>query len=179
MYAIAYRWYRKPDIPKICVVPRHHAGADFGTMTEPATDSFFRNLGPTLVLLRELRGKGQRELARAAGISPSQLSRYEKGKGLPQLNVIERNVRSLDLTPIDLFYTMALVDLREEEMAVGKLPIGEPNLLLTGKLLGRPVSDALRQVLDGLFALQAQFVGLSLERRLILESSILEGEERI
>lgn len=71
---------------------------------------------------------------------------------------------------------MALVDLREEEMAMGKLPIGEPNLLLTGKLLGRSVADALRQVLDGLFALQAQFVVLSVGRGRLREEAVADGK---
>ena len=48
----------------------------------------FSNLGRTLGLLRELRGKSQARVAREAGIGKSQLSKYEKGQSAPTLEFL-------------------------------------------------------------------------------------------
>jgi transcriptional regulator with XRE-family HTH domain len=73
----------------------------------------FRNLGKTLVLLRELRGKSQAQVAREAGVGKSQLSKYENGKELPKLDSLARVLEALALDYWSFFYTLALVDERE------------------------------------------------------------------
>ena len=56
----------------------------------------FVNLGRTLSLLRELRGKSQASVAREAGIGKSQLSKYENGKELPKLDSLEKVLIALE-----------------------------------------------------------------------------------
>ena len=72
----------------------------------------FRNLGRSLTLLREMRGKSQAQVAREAGIGKSQLSKYESGKELPKLDSLEKVLTALDLGPVDLFSTLEMVDRR-------------------------------------------------------------------
>ena len=71
----------------------------------------FRHLGLTLRLLRELRGQSQGEIAKEAGISKSQLSKYENGR-LPKLETLERLLESLGVEYFQFFYTLYLVDRR-------------------------------------------------------------------
>ena len=52
----------------------------------------FRHLGLTLRLLRELRGQSQGQVAKEAGISKSQLSKYENGR-LPKFEQRELMAR--------------------------------------------------------------------------------------
>jgi transcriptional regulator with XRE-family HTH domain len=70
----------------------------------------FRNLGKALALLRDLRGKNQAQIARAAGMGKSQLSKYESGKELPRLDSLERLLDALGVSAQDFFHTMALVN---------------------------------------------------------------------
>jgi transcriptional regulator with XRE-family HTH domain len=72
----------------------------------------FVNLGRTLSLLRELRGKSQACVAREAGIGKSQLSKYENGKELPKLDSLEKVLRALEVGHFEFFYTLYLVDRR-------------------------------------------------------------------
>jgi transcriptional regulator with XRE-family HTH domain len=72
----------------------------------------FVNLGRTLSLLRELRGKSQAQVAREAGIGKSQLSKYENGKELPKLDSLEKVLAVLDVGHFEFFYTLYLVDQR-------------------------------------------------------------------
>lgn len=71
----------------------------------------FRHLGLTLRLLRELRGQSQGQVAKEAGISKSQLSKYENGR-LPKLETLERLLESLGVEYFQFFYTLYLVDRR-------------------------------------------------------------------
>jgi transcriptional regulator with XRE-family HTH domain len=71
----------------------------------------FRHLGLTLRLLRELRGQNQGLVAKEAGISKSQLSKYENGR-LPKLETLERLLESLGVEYFQFFYTLHLVDRR-------------------------------------------------------------------
>lgn len=64
----------------------------------------FSYVGPTLMLLRELTGKSQHEVAKGAGIGKSQLSKYENGKELPKLESLGRVLTALDLSPLAFFY---------------------------------------------------------------------------
>lgn len=53
-------------------------------------------LGPALRLLREERGLTQVELARAAALSTSQVSAYERARRRPSLASLERLLCALD-----------------------------------------------------------------------------------
>lgn len=75
------------------------------------------NLGRTLSLLRELRGKSQARVAREAGIGKSQLSKYENGKELPKLDSLEKVLNVLEVGHFEFFYTLYLVDRRAAELA--------------------------------------------------------------
>jgi transcriptional regulator with XRE-family HTH domain len=77
----------------------------------------FVNLGRTLGLLRELRGKSQALVAREAGIGKSQLSKYENGKELPKLDSLEKVLRALHVGYFEFFYTLYLVDGRAADLA--------------------------------------------------------------
>lgn len=88
----------------------------------------FVNLGRTLSLLRELRGKSQSCVAREAGIGKSQLSKYENGKELPKLDSLEKVLRALEVGHFEFFYTLYLVDRRAAELLRlgGEAAEGEP-----------------------------------------------------
>src|SRR5690349_11970536 len=77
----------------------------------------FANLGRTLSLLRELRGKSQSRVAREARIGKSQLSKYENGKELPKLDSLEKILRVLKVDMFEFFYTLYLVDGRASALA--------------------------------------------------------------
>jgi len=62
----------------------------------------FEHLGPALVLLRNLRGVKQSELAQMAGIRSSQVSGYESGAVQPQLAQLERLLKGLEV-PFEVF----------------------------------------------------------------------------
>jgi transcriptional regulator with XRE-family HTH domain len=74
----------------------------------------FAKLGPTLTLIRELRGKSQARVAREAKIGKSQLSKYENGKELPKLESLEKVLSALGIGYFDFFYTLELIDRRAE-----------------------------------------------------------------
>lgn len=78
--------------------------------------AMFTNLGRTLSLLRELRGKSQARVAREAGIGKSQLSKYENGKELPKLDSLEKVLIALKVSYFEFFYTLYLVDRRASEL---------------------------------------------------------------
>ncbi|HKV10027.1 MAG TPA: helix-turn-helix transcriptional regulator [Thermoanaerobaculia bacterium] len=79
--------------------------------------TMFVNLGRTLSLLRELRGKSQALTAREAGIGKSQLSKYENGKELPKLDSLEKVLKALEVGHFEFFYTLYLVDRRAADLA--------------------------------------------------------------
>jgi transcriptional regulator with XRE-family HTH domain len=87
----------------------------------------FTNLGRTLGLLRELRGKSQARVAREAGIGKSQLSKYENGKELPKLDSLEKVLNALGVGHFEFFYTLYLVDERAAELA--RTDDGPPGIL--------------------------------------------------
>ena len=78
--------------------------------------AMFTNLGRTLSLLRELRGKSQARVAREAGIGKSQLSKYENGKELPKLDSLEKVLIALKVSYFEFFYTLYLVDRRASDL---------------------------------------------------------------
>src|SRR5215210_8543744 len=79
----------------------------------------FANLGRTLSLLRELRGKSQAWVAREAGVGKSQLSKYENGKELPKLDSLEKVLLVLEVGHFEFFYTLYLVDRRAADLNRG------------------------------------------------------------
>ncbi len=82
--------------------------------------AMFANLGRTLSLLRELRGKSQARVAREAGIGKSQLSKYENGKELPKLDSLEKVLIALKVGYFEFFYTLYLVDRRAADLGAGE-----------------------------------------------------------
>jgi len=118
----------------------------------------FINLGKTLGLLRELRGKSQALVAREAGIGKSQLSKYENGKELPKLDSLEKVLKALDVGHFEFFYTLFLVDQRASELASGEneeviLQLGMPPLLRGTSHLVPTTDQAFSRVFNDLLLL--------------------------
>jgi transcriptional regulator with XRE-family HTH domain len=117
----------------------------------------FMNLGKTLGLLRELRGKSQALVAREAGIGKSQLSKYENGKELPKLDSLEKVLKALDVGHFEFFYTLFLVDQRAAELARGGeveiLQLGMPPLLRGTSHLVPATDQAFSRVFNDLLLL--------------------------
>ncbi|HWM94589.1 MAG TPA: helix-turn-helix transcriptional regulator [Thermoanaerobaculia bacterium] len=78
----------------------------------------FEHLGPTLRLLREQAGLSQAGAASEAGMSKSQLSKYETGRELPKLDSLERILRVLKTEPLWLFYLADLLSRQVPDPAV-------------------------------------------------------------
>jgi transcriptional regulator with XRE-family HTH domain len=130
----------------------------------------FVNLGRTLGLLRELRGKSQAEVAREAGIGKSQLSKYENGKELPKLDSLEKVLAVLEVGHFEFFYTLYLVDRRAADLArdpekeglrpgefLGHGPPEEPLFLLPmfkgHSMLAEPTDQAFTRIFADLLLL--------------------------
>ena len=147
----------------------------------------FVNLGRTLSLLRELRGKSQACVAREAGIGKSQLSKYENGKELPKLDSLEKVLRTLEVGHFEFFYTLYLVDRRATELRrLGGNGAGEvhdaqqeppeirdehlyiPPLLKGHPLLSESTDRAFTRVFTDLLALY----------RMVFEQIVLSGASR-
>jgi len=97
------------------------------------------NFGRTLRLIRELKGLGQAELARRAGVGKGQLSKYETGKELPKLDSLVRLLDQLGVTLFSFFYTLHIID----ERASSLNEAGAPNLVHLPGL--EPLSEILRK----------------------------------
>lgn len=141
--------------------------------------AMFLNLGRTLGLLRELRGKSQAGVAREAGIGKSQLSKYENGKELPKLDSLEKVLAALKVGYFEFFYTLYLVDRRAADLArsdqegggppSGDEPLYRPPLLIDGNsLLADTTDQAFSQV----------FTDLLLLYRRVFEQVVLPGAGR-
>ncbi|HYG64467.1 MAG TPA: helix-turn-helix transcriptional regulator [Thermoanaerobaculia bacterium] len=143
----------------------------------------FVNLGRTLSLLRELRGKSQACVAREAGIGKSQLSKYENGKELPKLDSLEKVLRTLEVGHFEFFYTLYLVDRRASDLLrLGGDGSGEakeppelrdehfciPPLLKGHPLLSESTDRAFTRVFADLLALY----------RMVFEQIVLSGAGR-
>jgi transcriptional regulator with XRE-family HTH domain len=70
-------------------------------MSDHSTED--RDLGRAITLLRVVRGWDQGALAKAARISPSAISEYERGRKIPELATLERILRAMEypLSAID------------------------------------------------------------------------------
>jgi transcriptional regulator with XRE-family HTH domain len=86
--------------------------------------NMFKNLGRTLIRLRERTGKSQAAIARKARIGKSQLSKYENGKELPKLDSLERVLHALDVSAFDFFRALDVVD-RGEPLTLSREEIEE------------------------------------------------------
>lgn len=133
----------------------------------------FDNVGRTLSLLRELRGKSQARVSREAGIGKSQLSKYENGKELPKLDSLEKVLNALQVGYFEFFYTLHLVDRRAADLEEGgdAGTLTEPlHLPPPGgrSLLSEPTDQAFSQV----------FTDLMLLYRRHLEQVVFSGVRR-
>jgi transcriptional regulator with XRE-family HTH domain len=140
----------------------------------------FVNLGRTLSLLRELRGKSQARVAREAGIGKSQLSKYENGKELPKLDSLEKVLKALQVGHFEFFYTLYLVDQRAAGLGRGGQqadppapspdePLYLPSLVLQGSALLSTTTDQ---------AFARVFTDILLLYRSVFEQVVLSGIER-
>lgn len=140
----------------------------------------FDNLGRTLSLLRELRGRSQAWVAREAGVGKSQLSKYENGKELPKLDSLEKVLIVLEVGHFEFFYTLYMVDRRAadlnreagkgaeaagEEPSLDDEPIYPPPIFRGHPLLSEPTDKAFTQV----------FADLLLLYRRVFEQVVLTG----
>ena len=143
----------------------------------------FVNLGRTLSLLRELRGRSQAWVAREAGIGKSQLSKYENGKELPKLDSLEKVLLVLEVGHFEFFYTLYLVDRRaadlnrstekgakgaeeaSREPSLDDEPVYPPPIFKGHPLLSEPTDQAFTQV----------FADLLLLYRRVFEQVVLAG----
>lgn len=152
--------------------------------------AMFANLGRTLSLLRELRGKSQARVAREAGIGKSQLSKYENGKELPKLDSLEKVLIALKVGYFEFFYTLYLVDRRAADLGTGADGEGEmpspappapaPTLNSDGEPLYVPPlnngNTLLSESTDQAFS--QVFTDLLLLYRRIFEQMVLSGFKR-
>lgn len=124
--------------------------------------AMFTNLGRTLSLLRELRGKSQARVAREAGIGKSQLSKYENGKELPKLDSLEKVLIALKVSYFEFFYTLHLVDRRASELEQAgdgngsetpREPLLLPSFLPGNTLLDDTTDQAFSQLFSDLLLL--------------------------
>ena len=139
----------------------------------------FVNLGRTLSLLRELRGRSQAWVAREAGIGKSQLSKYENGKELPKLDSMEKVLIVLEVGHFEFFYTLYLVDRRAADLNRGTAkeaagghepslddePVYPPPIFKGHPLLSEPTDQAFTRV----------FADLLLLYRRVFEQVVLTG----
>ncbi len=143
----------------------------------------FTNLGRTLSLLRELRGKSQARVAREAGIGKSQLSKYENGKELPKLDSLEKVLIVLEVGHFEFFYTLYLVDRRAADLnrrtekgatgaeeagrepSLDDEPVYPPPIFKGHPLLSEPTDQAFTRV----------FADLLLLYRRVFEQVVLSG----
>jgi transcriptional regulator with XRE-family HTH domain len=130
----------------------------------------FANLGRTLSLLRELRGKSQAQVAREAGIGKSQLSKYENGRELPKLDSLEKVLRALEVGQFEFFYTMHLVDGRAAGLRRQRGEAGDEPLVLPS-IDGHPLlSESTDQ------AFNKVFTDLLILYRRVFEQLVFTGE---
>ena len=60
---------------------------------------------PPIRAVREARGLGLREVAESAGIDPSHLSRFERGRGMLSVEALHRLAQTLELRELDRMLT--------------------------------------------------------------------------
>jgi transcriptional regulator with XRE-family HTH domain len=143
--------------------------------------AMFANLGRTLSLLRELRGKSQARVAREAGIGKSQLSKYENGKELPKLDSLEKVLNALQVGYFEFYYTLHLVDRRAADLGRAEERAGtaHPASLASGDPLYMPPLYDGNSLLAGTTdqAFSQVFTDLLLLYRRVFEQRVLTAPE--
>ncbi|HEY0554843.1 MAG TPA: helix-turn-helix transcriptional regulator [Thermoanaerobaculia bacterium] len=127
----------------------------------------FENLGQALSLIREMRGKSQAQVARAAGIGKSQLSKYENRKELPRFDSLQKILIALEVGYSEFFHTLQLIDQRAATL--GQAPNGR-------RVATSPSSAVLSQDLEDAFDLV--FALLSRLQRRVWEQMLAAGTGR-
>ena len=88
--------------------------------------TIFSGLGKALRLLRDKRGKSQKEVAAAAGITPPMLSAYENERTSPEMETLDKILDlGLQASLADLTWALDVVNdrlPRRESLAPGLLP---------------------------------------------------------
>jgi transcriptional regulator with XRE-family HTH domain len=67
--------------------------------------------GLAFLVLRRARGLSCQAVAIAAEVTPSNLSRYENGRGLPRYETLRRLLKALDVSPDSFFQSLRHVEL--------------------------------------------------------------------
>lgn len=76
--------------------------------------------------LRLESGRAQREVARAAGISPAMLSDFERGKRAPTIKSLGKVLDALGAGPAELAEALAVVNRRDAARAPAPRPVEAP-----------------------------------------------------
>jgi transcriptional regulator with XRE-family HTH domain len=77
----------------------------------PATEQEMKAWGLALVVLRRARGLSCTAVATAAEVTPSNLSRYENGRGIPRFGTLRHILAALDVSPDSFFRSLSHVKL--------------------------------------------------------------------
>jgi transcriptional regulator with XRE-family HTH domain len=122
----------------------------------------FGKVGTTLEVLRRLRGMSQAEVARAAGIGKSQLSKYENGRELPKLDSLEKVLVVLRIQPLAFFATLDYLDRKARDLEVSDAGAAEALLFGRGLLADR-LQEAFSAIVQDLLALHGTLVRSTVE----------------
>ncbi|MFY9822647.1 MAG: helix-turn-helix transcriptional regulator [Thermoanaerobaculia bacterium] len=110
------------------------------------------NLGRALFLLRELKNLPRDVVASRAGISKSQLVKYENGREIPRLAILAKVLDVLECSFFEFFYTLLVVDQRTKSL--GTAPLPWPAIISKGApSLNSETIAAFQQVLGDIFGL--------------------------
>jgi transcriptional regulator with XRE-family HTH domain len=109
------------------------------------------NLGRALFLLRELKELSRATVASRAGISKSQLVKYENGKEIPKLGSLAKVLEVLEVSFFEFFYTLLVVDQRAKSLGT---PLPWPAIISMGApALNSETIAAFQQALGDVFGL--------------------------
>jgi transcriptional regulator with XRE-family HTH domain len=78
---------------------------------KPETEQEMKAWGLALVVLRRARGLSCQEVAVAAKVTPSNLSRYENGRGIPRFGTLRHILAALDVSSDSFFRSVSHVKL--------------------------------------------------------------------
>lgn len=136
------RYPQEPDRPE--------AEMSFRGESPPPVEDRFRNTGKALVQVRQALGLSQTAVARRAGVTKSQLSKYESGREKPRLTSLNRILAALDLSPALFFYVVYVFDCLEgalgrDERSVLLAPLSPlaPDSSFLARLFARLLDDYL------------------------------------
>ena len=77
----------------------------------PASEQEMKTWGLALVVLRRARGLSCHAVALAAEVTPSNLSSYESGRGIPRFGTLRHILKALDVSPDSFFRSLSHVKL--------------------------------------------------------------------